>query len=707
MIDQLEKWIWLDGAVYPEYQLADYSGHFEVRTHRYAVAEFSRRYAFEKKIVSAALRFSGDTEFQLFLNGECIAAGPVSVGGDFLFNDFPRPTHYASRLTLVPDCSALDFFARVKLGPVGINEYSQGHGGFMLTCELTFEDGTRDVLCTDETWLARRSGAFCEPWRYDGTIAPEAWLPAVVTPNRWHSITAPIPLRTEALLSPEGSGVLTVPAGETAEAVFLFDKIHAGFLSVAAEADGPVECTVHCFETDEDGSCECLSFAASDDYRGLQLHSAGGLRVRAHNGANAPAVLRFALIATHYPAPGCARTVTSDAGLNRILDVCAHTLKYCRQMIHLDSPRHSEPLACTGDYYIEMLMTAFSYGDQRLSLFDVRRTAELLRFHDGRMFHTSYSLIWVLMLEDAYMLTGDASLLSECEDALLLLLRRFHSYLGKNGLLETPPDYMFVDWIYIDGISLHHPPKALGQSCLNMFYYGALCAAARIFSALNEPALREECLRRAAALKTAVNALLYDPGKALYFEGLNTPTPDALLGQWMPQNVSKRYYRCHANILAACFGVCDVQRGRTLLRRVLSDASLGDCQPYFKHFLLEAIYRCGLREECTLSVLDAWRKPVDDCPRGLAEGFIKPEPTYSFDHSHAWGGTPLYALPKALTGLEILEPGFARVRLCPRLLGLERARVEIPTPHGQIVCEMEQGAPARVTAPEGVALEII
>lgn len=170
MIDQLEKWIWLDGAVYPEYQLADYSGHFETRTHRYAVAEFSRRYAFEKKIVSAALRFSGDTKFQLFLNGECIATGPVSVGGDFLFNDFPRPTHYASRLTLAPDCSALDFFARVKLGPVGINEYSQGHGGFMLTCKLVFEDGTRDVLCTDETWLARRSGAFCEPWRYDGTI---------------------------------------------------------------------------------------------------------------------------------------------------------------------------------------------------------------------------------------------------------------------------------------------------------------------------------------------------------------------------------------------------------------------------------------------------------------------------------------------------------------------------------------------------------
>ena len=32
--------------------------------------------------------------------------------------------------------------------------------------------------------------------------------------------------------------------------------------------------------------------------------------------------------------------------------------------------------------------------------------------------------------------------------ALRLLLKRFSGYLGSNDLLETPPDYMFVDWIF-------------------------------------------------------------------------------------------------------------------------------------------------------------------------------------------------------------------------------------------------------------------
>ena len=54
--------------------------------------------------------------------------------------------------------------------------------------------------------------------------------------------------------------------------------------------------------------------------------------------------------------------------------------------------------------------------------------------------------------------------------ALILLLERFERYIGENGIIEYPPDYMFVDWLAPDGISMHHPPKALGQTCLNMFY---------------------------------------------------------------------------------------------------------------------------------------------------------------------------------------------------------------------------------------------
>ena len=308
------------------------------------------------------------------------------------------------------------------------------------------------------------------------------------------------------------------------------------------------------------------------------------------------------------------------------------------------------------------------------------------------------------MLWDVYRITGDKKLLMDCEDALHLLMDRFRTYIGENGLIETPPDYMFVDWIYIDEISMHHPPKALGQTCLCAFYHGALLHAAKIYAALDDTADAEKSLAYAADLRSAMNELLYDSEKGLYFDGLNTPTPENMLYKYMPQNVEKRYYMPHSNILCSLYGVCDDETAKRLISKVVNDTEWGACQPYFKHFLLEAIFRLGLTDELTIKVVEDWKSPIKDCPRGLVEGFIVPEPTYSFDHSHAWGGTPLYSVPRALMGLDILEPGYKKIALKPSLLGLDSAHVEIPTPFGAIVCDMEKGKEPVVSVPDGIEL---
>jgi hypothetical protein len=436
------------------------------------------------------------------------------------------------------------------------------------------------------------------------------------------------------------------------------------------------------------------------------MHSAGNIEVTTKNLTAQSAKLKVSYIKTHYPIYEEADTITSDEELNEVLKTCKHTLKICRQTHHLDSPKHCEPLACTGDYDIESLMTPFSFGDMRLAEFDLLRTAVMLERENGRMFHTTYSLIWVKMLYDVYMLTGNKTLLMKCERALELLLNRFETYLGENGLIENPPDYMFVDWIYIDGLSMHHPPKALGQSCLNMFYFGALENAAKIYIELGDPHSAEKCRQRKETLRSAINSLLFDRDKGCYFEGLNTPTKPELLGKWMPQNVEKRYCLKHSNILAAYFGVCDDDTGRILIDKVMSDDIAGDCQPYFMHYLLEAVYRLGLREKYTLEICNRWKEPVLNCRKGLVEGFVAPEPTYRFDHSHAWGGTPLYSLPKALMGLKIAKPGMQEITLSPSLLGLNHARVELLTPYGKVVCEMKEGKKPSVTHPSQITVTL-
>jgi hypothetical protein len=253
---------------------------------------------------------------------------------------------------------------------------------------------------------------------------------------------------------------------------------------------------------------------------------------------------------------------------------------------------------------------------------------------------------------------------------------------------------------------MHHPPKALGQTCLNMFYFGALDTAGKIFRELSQNELSVECANEKENLRKVINTNLFDAQKGLYFMGLNTPVEESFIGEWMPQNTEKRYYMKHANILAAYFGVCDEATSRTLVKKILSDEIEGDCQPYFLHYLLEAVCNLGLREEYTMQICERWKKPVSECSKGLVEGFVAPEPTYSFDHSHAWGGTPLYSLPKALLGLEILSPGVKELSLSPSLLGLEYANVEFLTPHGKVICQMKKNEEPVITNPKKVVVKL-
>lgn len=703
-MQHMEQWIWIPKKEYEDYQTTVFSGFFRNNVTNYTVAEFERSYTFSQKITRAELRFSGDTAFQLFCNDSIVATGPACVGGDFIGNETPRDNFYSFETTICPETTTLSFFARVQMQPLHFCEYSKGHGGFMLSAILTFEDGTQKTVSTDESWLARRNGAYNKPCSYDGRIKPDPFINAECIPNIWNTLTAPIPVRTERELFVENSKIVLTPHQEKT-LVLEFDKIWAGFVHVQAITNGELSVQLLCRELEEDPKKkEELIFAESGEYRGFYMHSAGNMQVTVKNGSAHDSEMIVSFIETHYPISDEADTKTSDPDLNSVLETCKHTLKICRQTHHLDSPRHCEPMACTGDYYIESLMTPFSFGDMRLAEFDILRTAVMIEREEGKMFHTTYSLIWVKMLYDVYVMTGDADLLKKCEKALEILLNRFESYLGSNGIIETPPNYMFVDWIYIDKLSMHHPPKALGQTCLNMFYFGALDSAEKIYCALGAAEGSRKCREGKEALRTAVNNLLFDSERGIYFEGLNTPTAPELIATYMPQNVEKRYYLKHSNILAAYFGVCDDSTGKSLIHKIMSEEIEGDCQPYFLHYLLEAVYRLGLREQYTMQIISRWKEPVRSCPKGLVEGFVAPEPTYGFDHSHAWGGTPLYSLPKALTGLEITKPGMQEIVLTPSLLGLCHAKVELLTPYGKVTCEMKEGEKIQITHPKEVAV---
>lgn len=613
-----------------------------------------------------------------------------------------QKARYANAYTVCPETANLRFKAEVRLQPQELTDITGGHGGFYLWGEARYADGMAETFGTDTGWQVRLDRRYVSQYRYDGTLEPDDWHNAVPTGDQRHMQVAPIPPLTICTVYPQSAEQRRIRLDSGGRETAVFDRIYSAY--AALRCDRACRLRVECLEMPgQNVSCEELTLSSAGEFRSFHLKSISVLQIDVLEADGTVQIEPF-LYFSHYPVDIEGYVRTADESLNLVYDVCKWTLRICRQALHLDSPRHQELLACSGDYYIQSMMTAFTFGDMRLAALDVRRTAQWLEYHDGRMFHTNYSLIWVQWLEFVWQFTGDRALLEDCRPGLSRLLERFKRYLGDSGVLETPPDYMFVDWVVMEGYSMHHPPKCLGQTVLNAFYYKALSTAA---SLAQQAGWSEGNLwkKQATRLRTAFHRNFYDQQAQMYFDGHGDPVEG---NEWQPANVPLHHFSRYANALAALYDLCPPSEAVRLVRLVADPQSiLPPVQPYFMHFILQAVQHTGLTEEYGLSLYDQWKPLVADCAKGLSEGWIPPEPTYVFDHSHAWGGTPACHLPMFLTGFCMLEPGFGRISLSPQLYGLPYADVAFPTPYGMLRCVQRQGEPPQITVPEGLVWELV
>ena len=690
------KWIWLDKEKYPEYQSCIFHSCASDKTpldpaypHNYCVAELTKKFVFDSVPERIELRVSGDSIFRFWVNGEFTGLGPASAGGDFLCNKEPLNWYYANKYEIFSNSREIDIFAQVRIGPHVLTEYSHRQGGFYLEGKAYFAEGDTVEFGTDESWLIRRNGRFTDFQSYDGTVDPDGWFSASATGDSHRLTDARLaPLAIEKIY-PQNEEQRSIPvkAGDVFDVPF--KMVYSAYLQMKSK--GKVKLHVEFFEDEPVyKNKEDMTLADGEEYICTVMHSIGGIHVTVLE-ADEGAVIEPSAYFVHYPIYANGYVRTSDEGLNKVFDICKWTLRICRQTIHLDSPMHQELLACTGDYYIETLMTLFTYGDLDLSREDVVKTGLWLVQNKGRMFHTTYSLIWVQMIKLVWRYLDDNSLLDECREGMNALFDLFETYIGESGLLENPPDYMFVDWMVTDGFTLHHPPRYIGQTVLNAFWYKALCDGAELADVRGWEE-GKKWRARAETIPAAFEKTFYDPEKGLYFEGVDTDTEK-----------NRRNYARYGNILAAGYGLCDRERAIRLIRLCADDdAPLRPIQPYFMNYLMQAAEAYGLLDELGMKLVSKWVPYAKNLDKGLQEGWFTPEDGYIFDHSHAWGGYPAYFLPVTLLGFKLLENGYRKIRLSPKLHGLKSADILFPTPFGDIHVVMAEGEETKIEIPEGI-----
>ncbi len=726
------SWIWLDRSVYPDLQKTRVSVFDHSCQPSPAMAVFRRVFFLESVPEDLTAYFSGDCKFRLFINGRFLDDGPVEVGGDYANSTPPDWWFFDSR-------NVAEFFqagenvivAEVLTVPEAQTDYSVGHPGF--TFEL--ESGGVSLLRSDSSWSSFRNPAYGNvmDWHADrfheNYHSPDfdasRWVPAEeLSPElcaKWNLRKWNLPPLAECEVLPrkgrglfeelkpyaDCSGELTLTAlpGPPVSFQLEFEQEIAAHVGFEVESAGgasirleyqEVPGVTHAFE-------KYTTAPGVHRFRSTRLNVFRYVQVCVGCGTFsservAPVKIRaFTAHRRGFPLGATAPFQCSDPDLEAIRDCIDKTMRMCMMRLHLDSPVHQEGLGCTGDYRIEALIAHALYGETRLAAADILRTSLLLKQKNAFMFHTSYSLFFIDMVREYYWNTGDAELPERVFPQIEAVLDRFAGFVGADGLVSEAPNYMFIDWVNDGGFNYHHPPASRGMGCLTAFYFNALQTGAFLAAVLGKKEREQLWTERADAVKKAFG-LLWSEENGCFCDGIPYLTKVAP-SQWLPPDDGKRSFTVHTNVLALAYGLVPEEKMDSLWEKIFTDGSLIQPQPYFMHYVFEALERTDRFSRYGFALLKRWKQIVAEHPDGLKECWN------CGDYSHAWGGTPAYQMVRSVMGIVPLAPGWKKIRISPCFGELSFVTGTVPSVRGEIEVEYRDGA-LKISLPPGMEYEL-
>jgi hypothetical protein len=397
------------------------------------------------------------------------------------------------------------------------------------------------------------------------------------------------------------------------------------------------------------------------------------VRIEIEAGAQALAIHSFDYRDTGYPLQVESQFECSDPELNELWKLSIRTLRRCMHETYEDCPYY-EQLQYTMDTRLQMLFTYHLTTDDRLA----RRAIH--DFHSSLLpsgmlqcrypsvqtqVIPSFSIYWIYMLHEHFMHFGDLELVRRYRPTMLALLDWFDRMLTEDGIvgITTPVYWTHFDWAA--GWPEGGPPsKHDGPMSLHSLMYAAgLLTAADLLKRTGWTEVGQELLLRAERVNAAVNRIFWSEERMLY---RNHPTADD--------------FSQHAQIWAVLSGAIRGEAAAALLRRTLDDDTLPVLSLPATFHLFLALEATNLYEELAFDQWDRWRKFI-----GLRLTTL-PEIAHSTPRSdcHAWSALPLAEFPRAHLGVSPAEPGFASIRIRPRLGGLTWAKGAVITPKGEV-----------------------
>jgi hypothetical protein len=382
-----------------------------------------------------------------------------------------------------------------------------------------------------------------------------------------------------------------------------------------------------------------------------------------------------------------------DTEIQRILTTGWRTARLCAHETYMDCPFY-EQLQYAGDARIQMLVSLYTTGDARLmkngiALLNSSRTSEGATYSRAPSYLQQYippfSLWWIGMVHDYWMYVDDAPFVKQMLPGVRSVLDFYARYQKDSGSLRQMPWWNFVDWVkqWPNGEAPSEPDHS-SAAALDLQLLLAYRWAADLEKALGSKALGEEYVNAADKLQTTIRSTDWDAAHGLFAD--------------QPSHTS---YSQQVNTLAVLAHLAYAAEGRSIMQRVLSDASLAQSSIYFRAYTNAALREVGLGDRY-LAVLGPWREMLG---QGLTTWAEWNGPDARSD-CHAWGASPNFELFRTVAGIEPLTSGFRQVRIAPNLGDLRHIVASMPHPQGTIRVELRKDGvhlAANVDLPGGVS----
>jgi alpha-L-rhamnosidase len=397
----------------------------------------------------------------------------------------------------------------------------------------------------------------------------------------------------------------------------------------------------------------------------------------------------------YYPVNYAGSFESSDAQLNRIWETAAYTAHLCMQDGIWDAPKRDRG-RWVGDIDITGRVISTAFADREQLEDTLRR---LVPTGSGAVNGIpGYSALWITSFFDLYNRTGDKAFLAEQHEALLRILSHMDADLDPNGTFTNAKhQWLFVDWA--PGLYGYTPEARIGTQ-LN--YIRAYQSASILLRELGDTANADRYHKQSEQVLTAARTNLRDSNAATYGT------------TWQLNTLAIRAFEDDpkaANLIWT-----------NVLSHVKQDAPTDQViSPYFNAYLLDAMSAIGHRREALDWLRQYWEGMLAEGATSFWESYdlrwpkanphlsLQADGTsgYFVSMAHGWSAGPTAWLSENVLGISEPIAGYRSVVIAPRLLGLDWARGEVPTPHGRIKVSIDKQKGISLDLPNGIEHAVI